>query len=130
MVQFDVERQGADGKWVLVRSVQGKVDRGTATASLPDMRHPAYNVQPDHSDVLKNPLWDKTDISHGTAGKFSVEAPNLDGRMVAFILERNDDTGWTQLVKTMAKVASGRRRPRPRWPIRPRCSPSRAPRAA
>ncbi len=108
MVQFDVESQGADGKWKLVRSVQGKVDHGTATVSLPDLRHPANNAQPAHADVLKNPLWDKSDLSHGDAGKFSVEAPDLDGRTVAFILERNDNNQWVQLLRTMAKVAGGK----------------------
>ena len=107
-VQFEMEMQGADGKWTLVRSVQGKIDRGSAAISLPDVRHPALNQQPAHADVLKNPTWAKGDLSHGDAGTFSVEAPDLDGRVVAFIVERNDNGTWTQLVRTMATVASGK----------------------
>jgi len=108
LVQFNVEMMGADGKWALTRTVQGKVQNGTASVSLPDVRHPAHAQQPAHADVLKNPTWDKSDLSHGDAGTFSVDAPDLDGRSVAFIVERKDGGNWVQVLKALSVVKDGK----------------------
>ena len=107
-VQFDVEQMGAEGIWKLVRTVQGAIDRGTAGVSLPDMRHPAHNEQPAHADVLTKPTWDAKTLVHGGTGKFSVQAEGLDGRVVAFIVERNDAGKWTQLIRATGKVSGGK----------------------
>jgi uncharacterized protein len=106
-VNFIVERLGRDGKWGAIRTIEARVEKGYVSTSV-DLRHTIERPQPADSKRLARPRWEKADLAHGDLGSVSVEAPELDGRRVRFVVERNDGGKWVAAGERVVKVAGGK----------------------
>ena len=106
-VRLIAERLGRDGKWSAIKTVEALVKNHKAEAML-DLLHTIEKPQKADSKLLKAPKWEKADLAHGDMGELSVEAPNMDGQRVRFIVERNDGGTWTAVGERTVKVAGGK----------------------
>ena len=106
-VRFIVERYGRDKKWAAIKTVEALV-KGHSASTMLDLKHTNDKPQKADSKLLKSPKWEKADLAHGDMGELSVEAPDMDGQRVRFIVERNDGGKWVAVGERTVKVASGK----------------------
>jgi len=106
-VKLILERLGRDGKWTAIKTVEAKVEKGVAQAPI-QLEHSNAKRQPKDAKLLASPAWEKGDLAHGDLGTLSVDAPDLDGRQVRLVVERNDGGDWVAAGEKVVKVVDGK----------------------
>lgn|GEM_PF-1006498 len=106
-VRFVVERLGRDQKWAQVKVVEAQVRQSVAQATVL-VEHPGLGPQPTDAQHLKAPTWSERDLQHGDTTDVSVDAKELDGRYVKFVVEQFDGKTWNPTGERTVKVQGGK----------------------
>jgi phage protein D len=109
-VNFTLEQHTGNDQWSVVAKASGLVSKNKATAQS-ELEHPAYADDPPdikHSALLKEPRWKETRFEGGEEVEMQVKAPNLEGREVRFIVERQTGKAqWEKAAQALGKVSGG-----------------------